>query len=98
MKLMLLGAIAMACFVASLFFMRFWKTTRDRFFLLFALSFFIEGVSRVMLGSIDYSSEQEPLFYLGRLFAFLLILFAILDKNRVPSGKGKESAPPPERG
>ena len=32
----LLGAIAMGCAVASLFFFRFWRNTRDRFFLLFA--------------------------------------------------------------
>jgi len=81
MNLILLGAIAMACFTASLFFVRFWKTTSDRFFLFFAVSFFIEGCSRLMLGLIDYSNEQEPLFYLIRLFAFLIILWAIIDKN-----------------
>lgn len=76
-----LGAIALACYTVSLFFLRFWRTTRDRFFLFFALSFFIDGTGRMMLGVIDYSSEQEPLFYLIRLFAFLLILYAIIDKN-----------------
>ena len=29
----MLGAIAMASLVAALFFLRFWKNTRDRFFL-----------------------------------------------------------------
>jgi hypothetical protein len=77
----LLGAIAMACLTASLFFLKFWSTTKDRFFLFFALSFFMEGVCRFLLGVIDYSSEQEPLFYLIRLFSFLLILYAIAEKN-----------------
>jgi hypothetical protein len=81
MNNLLLGAIAMACFTASLFFLRFWRTTHDRFFLFFAFSFFIEGCSRVMLGLIHYSDEQEPLFYVIRLIAFLVIIFAILDKN-----------------
>jgi hypothetical protein len=80
---MLLGAVALSCFIASLFFLRFWKSTRDRFFLFFALSFCIEGIGRVMLGVLRYSSEQEPLFYLIRLFAFLVILYAIIDKNWV---------------
>jgi hypothetical protein len=81
MNLMLLGAIAISCFIASLFFLRFWKTTRDRFFLFFAIAFFIEGCSRLMLGLID-SSEQEPIFYFIRLLSFVVILFAIIDKNR----------------
>lgn len=87
MNLMLLGAIAMTCFTASLFFLRFWQTTRDRFFLFFAVSFSLEGVSRVLLGMIDFSREQEPLFYLLRLVAFSIILFAIVDKNRAKKSK-----------
>lgn len=82
MSLMLLGAIALSCFVASLYFIKFWRTTRDRFFLFFAVSFFIEGCNRLMLGLIQYSNEEEPLFYLIRLISFLMIIFAILDKNR----------------
>lgn len=81
MDLMLLGAIAMACFMASLFFLSFWKTTRDRFFLFFAVSFGLEGCSRILLGLNYYSNEQAPLFYLIRLFAFLIILGAIVEKN-----------------
>lgn len=80
MKLMLLGAIAMACFTACLFFLRFWKTTRDRFFLFFSLAFFIEGVGRILLG-IEHTDEHEPYVYMMRLFGFLVILYAIIDKN-----------------
>ena len=91
MELMLLGAIAMACFTASMFFLRFWKSTRDRFFLFFAISFCVEGFNRVMLGVSHYSNEQEPFFYLLRLFAFLIILYAIVDKNRLrKNGMPKE--------
>jgi uncharacterized membrane protein HdeD (DUF308 family) len=81
MNTMLLGAIAMACFTASLFFLRFWKTTHDRFFLFFAISFFVEGCSRTLLALNSISNEQEPLFYFIRLIAYLLIIVAILDKN-----------------
>jgi uncharacterized membrane protein HdeD (DUF308 family) len=80
---LLLGAIAMACFTTSLFFVRFWKTTRDRFFLFFALSFGIDGIGRIVIALSHYSDEQEPLFYLIRLFSFVLIIWAIADKNRV---------------
>ena len=87
MTLMLLGAVAMASFTSSLFFLRFWKTTRDRFFLFFALSFSIEGFGRVLLGLIEHSDEQEPLFYSIRLVAFLIILWAIADKNWLRKNK-----------
>jgi len=81
MYLLLLGAIAMACLVAGLFFLRSWKKTGDRFFLFFALSFFIEGLNRAMLGLSGDPNEGRPLFYLIRLFSFLLILIAIIEKN-----------------
>lgn len=82
MNLMLLGAIAMGSFVASLFFLRFWRVTHDRFFLFFAISFCVEGLDRVLQGFTSLSEEQEPLFYLVRLVTYLLILVAIVDKNR----------------
>lgn len=79
---LLLGAIAMASLVAGLFFLRFWRDTRDGFFLLFALAFLVEGVNRAALGLSVVSQEQQPFFYLVRLFSFVLILLAIVVKNR----------------
>ena len=79
---MLLGAIAMASIVASLFFLRFWRTTRDRFFLFFALSFLIDGLDRIFLAPTSPSTEDAPEYYLVRLLSYALILFAIWDKNR----------------
>ncbi len=81
MNLMLLGAAAMAAFIISLFFLRFWRDTKDRFFLFFAISFFAEGSCRVLL-NFNQNNEYEPFIYLLRLFAFLVILLAIADKNR----------------
>ena len=79
---LMLGAIMMAAFTASLFFLRFWKTTRDRFFLFFSISFGLEGFGRLLMGLYDFSEETVPLIYLIRLVSYLLILFAIVDKNR----------------
>jgi len=84
MDQMMIGAIAAASLVAGLFFFRFWRTTRDRFFLLFALSFWIEGVNRVMLYETVGLNEEAPVYYLIRLVAYGLILAAIIDKNRAP--------------
>jgi uncharacterized membrane protein HdeD (DUF308 family) len=82
MNLMLIGAIAMACLAAALFFLRCWRDTRDRFFLFFAVSFFVEGINRSVLGLAEHPDEGAPFFYLVRLLSYLLILIAILDKNR----------------
>jgi uncharacterized membrane protein HdeD (DUF308 family) len=79
---LMLGAIAMGCFVAGLLFLRFWRDGRDRFFLLFALSFFVEGFSRVLLALSTRPNEGSPWLYGIRLAAYLLILWAIFEKNR----------------
>jgi hypothetical protein len=81
MNQMLLGAIALASLLISLFFLRFWKVTGDRFFLFFACSFSIEGINRIILG-LASSTETEPYIYFVRFLSFVLILIAIIDKNR----------------
>lgn len=82
MDLMLLGAISIASVTASMFFLRFWRTTGDRFFLFFAISFGVEGVNRAALGLMSHPNEGIPFFYLVRLLSFALILVAIGHKNR----------------
>lgn len=82
MNLMLLGGISIASMIAGLYFLRFWRTTGDRFFLFFAVSFFVEGVNRAALGLTGQLNEATHFFYLVRLLSFALILVAILDKNR----------------
>ena len=98
MKLLLAGALAMGFGIAGLFFLRFWRKTRDRLFALFALSFFVMALNRVMLGLLGAAGApgagRNPWadrLYWVRLIAFTLILVAILDKNRSP----KPSAPRP---
>ncbi|HWM47964.1 MAG TPA: DUF5985 family protein [Xanthobacteraceae bacterium] len=78
----LAGATAMASFIATLFFLKFWRQTRDSFFLLFAIAFAIDAVSRFVLGLTQVSNETEPFFYLMRLVTFGLIIVAIIQKNR----------------
>jgi hypothetical protein len=80
---MLLGAIAALSFVAGLFFLRYWRSTRDRFFLFFMLAFWIEAANRAAMALAgNWSEDESPLHYLVRLASYLLILVAIWDKNR----------------
>lgn len=82
MNQMLSGAIAIASLVAALFFLRFWRHTRDRFFLYFALSFALEGLNRIAMGLLVQLSDDNPLFYSVRVVAYGLIVAAIWRKNR----------------
>ncbi len=79
---LIFGMITMACMVVSLFFLRFWRLSGDRFFALFALSFALLAVVRLGLGLVPVDVEERTLLYWVRLLAYLLILVAILDKNR----------------
>jgi len=76
------GAITMAYLVAGLFFWRFWRTTRDRLFAFFAVAFWVLSVQRFALALTTQTVEDQIFLYVVRLFAFLLILVAIVDKNR----------------
>jgi hypothetical protein len=76
------GAIAMACFTAGLFFMRFWMDTHDRLFGIFGVAFFVLGLNRVALTFLQNVNEGQMIYYSIRLVAYVLILIAIIDKNR----------------
>lgn len=82
MEEFLMGAIAMLSSVAALFFLRFWKDTGDRLFAIFAVAFGLLAITRVGLAVSNQYTEGQTHWYWVRLAAFVLILFAIIDKNR----------------
>ena len=77
----LMGSVAMASCVAAIFFLRFWRQTRDSFFLFFSVAFGLDALTRFVLGMYHLSEETEPLFYVARLLTFGLIIAAIIRKN-----------------
>jgi hypothetical protein len=74
------GAIALASMVTAMLFWECRTRTRERLFGFFAVAFLLMGIERICTEFI--SDNPDSVFYLIRLFAFLLILYAILDKNR----------------
>lgn len=76
------GAITMGYAVTALFFLKYWRRTRDRLFLYFAISMAVLGAQRLALQWFSEKMEDTSLFYAIRLIAFGMILFAIWDKNR----------------
>jgi len=81
------GAITMGFVVASLFFLRFWRSTRDGLFLGFAGAFLLLGIGQALLSFSQVPVEERSPLYLVRLAAFVLILASIGWKNR-QSGRG----------
>lgn len=76
------GALMVCCLVAGLFFLKFYRKTSDKLFQLFSVAFFLLSFERLVLGYLGSRNEPSPLVYLIRLSAFLIIIYAIVDKNR----------------
>lgn len=84
-----LNGVAMAgCLGVGLFFLRMWRESRDRFFALFGLAFWILALNWLALLLGTAASEHRHYVYTLRLVAFLLILAAIVDKNRAAGRAG----------
>lgn len=77
----LTGSVFMGYLVAGFFFIRFWRKSRDRLFLFFALAFLILAANRAALVVINEASEPGTFVFALRLIAYLLFLYAIVDKN-----------------
>ena len=82
MVMFLWGALTMGCGVAGLFFLRFWRRSGDRFFAFFAAAFWMLAANWLVLGLADPGDEARHWVYAMRIVAFLLLIVAVLDKNR----------------
>jgi hypothetical protein len=78
----LLGVIVTAAAVTGAYFLKFWRQTRDTLFLAFGISFLIEAVNRTSFLFLANPNEGNPIIYSIRLFSYVLILGAIVNKNR----------------
>ena len=76
------GALSMACLIAGVLFLTYWRDSRDRLFVFFACAFWVLGVDWTLLGLLAPLPEDRHWLYALRLVAFALIGLGILDKNR----------------
>jgi hypothetical protein len=83
------GALAMATWLASLFFFRSWRVTQDRLFLFFCLAFTTLALNWLGLALLPSLSETHGEVFLLRLLAFTLIIVGVVDKNRRNSASGR---------
>lgn len=84
------GAVTLSYLLAVVYFLRFWRRTSDRLFLIFAIAFGLFAVNQAALFAFDVADERSNYFFILRVLGFMLILFAILDKNSLFSGKRDE--------
>lgn len=76
------GGLATLYAVIALFFLKFHSRAHDRLFLLFAIAFFMLAAQRALLTVFRDWGEDVAWLYGLRVLAFLLILVAIVGKNR----------------
>ena len=83
----LAGAAALGYAVAGVFFLRFWRATRDRLFCAFAAAFTLLAANQVLAALLEAGDERTPFVYSLRVLGFLLILAAIVDKNLLSTSR-----------
>lgn len=78
----LAGMATAGCWAIGLIFFRLWRQTRERLFAMFGMAFWVLSLNWILLAALTPGEEHRHVFYLTRLVAFLLIILAIVDKNR----------------
>lgn len=82
MRTYLWGVLTMACLVVATFFFHYWRTSRDRLFAYFAVAFTAMAIDWLGHAVLSETDPVRSDVYAVRLFAFVVILVAIIDKNR----------------
>ena len=75
------GAVTFAHLLAAVFFVRFWRKTRDRLFLAFAVAFVLFALNQWLAHMLSIFNEPASFIYALRVVGFVVILGAIIDKN-----------------
>ena len=76
------GATGMGYLVAGWFFWRYYARTKDRFFRLFSIAFFMFAINRAFLTWLPAQHEATLVVYLSRLLGFAMIALAVIEKNQ----------------
>jgi len=77
----LAGAVTVGYLAAGVFFLRFWRKTADRLFLAFAAAFALLAINQAVATFLEAGDERTVYAYALRVLGFLLILWAIVEKN-----------------
>jgi hypothetical protein len=81
LDIFLLGFITAASLTAALFFLHFWKASKDSLFLAFVLFFLVQTFRQTYVTSLDKPNVGTVWLFSLRFLAVLALLGAILWKN-----------------
>ncbi len=73
---------ATGAWTAGLLFIRFWRESGDLLFAFFGAAFWLLSLSWVLLALTSPTEDARPYIYAIRLLAFVLIIAAMVVKNR----------------
>jgi len=73
------GALTLASAAIGLFFLRYWRASRDRLYLFFCAAFWLLSAQWLLFSALPH---LVTLAHVLRFVAFILIALAVLDKNR----------------
>ena len=76
------SALAMAAWIAGLFFLKFWRASGDRLFGFFFVAFWVFAANWLLLATTQLPSETRYYGYVPRLVTFTILIAGIIDKNR----------------
>lgn len=76
------GVSATGAWIGGLLFLRFWRESRDPLFAFFGAAFWLLSLSWTLLALTSPTEEARPYVYALRLVAFVLIITAMVVKNR----------------
>lgn len=107
MVAMFLSGMTAGLFItASIFFLKFWRASKNRFFGLFALACGLMAMERIVAlcfftgmppGSFELSDVRGAVYSL-RLLAFVAIFAAVIDRNRSMRAQRKALREGPDAG
>jgi Family of unknown function (DUF5985) len=83
------GVLAMASLIAALFFLKYWRASRERLFAFFALAFAGMTANWTVLALVDQPVDEarQVHAYVIRLVAYVVLIIGIIDKNRRSGGR-----------
>ena len=81
MKCFIFGLLTMVSAIIALFFLKFFRESRDRLFGFFSAAFAVLACDWLVQASVIPSHDCQHYLFLIRLLAFTLIIVGVVDKN-----------------
>ena len=82
MKYYMWGVLATSCLVVAMFFLHYWRDSRERLFMFFSAAFALMAVQWTASALSGTDEKHHAYLLILRILAFLCIIAGIMDRNR----------------